>query len=76
MTTYSIIEINERTGRTTNYGTFEHLSDAISRLRVFEYSSEKHGRIIKSAVKSFTWEFLDEHYTAYRAAYKIVKSPK
>jgi hypothetical protein len=72
MKNYQIIEENEKRG-IINGETFETLQEAISRLETFKWSSRRHGRILKEAVKSFTWEWLDQYNTSFLSTYKIEK---
>ncbi len=71
--TYTIIESNEKKGEIKG-GTFSSLKEAVKALGVSKYMAERHGQVIKSAVKSFTWEYLDEYNTPWKATYKIVKN--
>jgi len=72
MKQYTIHEASEQRGHSVNE-TFNNLSDAIDRLNAIKYSCRNHGTIIKEAVKSFTWEGLDQYNNSYRTEYKILK---
>lgn len=71
-TTYTIHEFSEKRGHSANE-TFKTLKEAISRLEVLKYVSARHGRIVKEAVKSFTWEWEDKYNTSFRTEIKILK---